>query len=469
MAPTGSIAVDVADPSGRSAVNPYVNKSSPPTPYNLFQLVVPGLVLLPVRVVLTAVILIFTWLFATLSIAGLSEENRQKPLVAWRRGLLRVAQVFIRLHLLVFGVWWIRTSGSYPGRGTAPVLVANHTTWLDGFVIAWLQWGHPVSRIENLRIPVLGYLFHAAQCIFVDRRDPASRKKVMEAMQQRAREDGWHSPLIVFPEGTCVNQEALISFRPGAFAVSVPVQPVAIKYGCKRFDVSWVYGTSPLTWVVMLTQWSIPVSVDFLDVMYPVEGEGAMRFGERVRGSMQAALGCAVTQHNHLDLKLQQTAVRLRPPLPPKDCAVEMGLLDVPYEAVERLLYLFHHLRDGSRTVDLRNLPIALPPSSILSLLPNSPYTFADFVWGCLAVTARHPSPTDRSHPVVDQLYALETPPPPPRKASAKVAPALEQPSSPDAPSPTSPPPDDLALHIFPAVLLIALQQRGPPESPPPD
>lgn len=41
--------------------------------------------------------------------------------------------------------------------------------------------------------------------------------------------DTWRNPMIIFPEGTCVNNEYAIRFQKGAFELGVKVCPVGIK------------------------------------------------------------------------------------------------------------------------------------------------------------------------------------------------------------------------------------------------
>jgi lysophosphatidylcholine acyltransferase/lyso-PAF acetyltransferase len=45
--------------------------------------------------------------------------------------------------------------------------------------------------------------------------------------------------VLIFPEGTCGNGEAVLQFKPGAFAPGLPVQPVAVQYPFQHLDVSW--------------------------------------------------------------------------------------------------------------------------------------------------------------------------------------------------------------------------------------
>ena len=48
--------------------------------------------------------------------------------------------------------------------------------------------------------------------------------------------------MLIFPEGTCTNQKAIITFKNGAFYPGLPIQPVVVRYRWK-----WVLGdTYPL-------------------------------------------------------------------------------------------------------------------------------------------------------------------------------------------------------------------------------
>jgi glycerol-3-phosphate O-acyltransferase 3/4 len=46
-------------------------------------------------------------------------------------------------------------------------------------------------------------------------------------------------PLLVFPEGTCVNNEYSVMFKRGAFDLGATVCPVAIKYNKIFVDAFW--------------------------------------------------------------------------------------------------------------------------------------------------------------------------------------------------------------------------------------
>ena len=47
------------------------------------------------------------------------------------------------------------------------------------------------------------------------------------------------TPLLIFPEGTCVNNEYCVMFKRGAFDLDAVVCPVAIKYNKIFVDAFW--------------------------------------------------------------------------------------------------------------------------------------------------------------------------------------------------------------------------------------
>lgn len=47
------------------------------------------------------------------------------------------------------------------------------------------------------------------------------------------------TPLLIFPEGTCVNNEYTVMFKRGAFDMDAHVCPIAIKYNKIFVDAFW--------------------------------------------------------------------------------------------------------------------------------------------------------------------------------------------------------------------------------------
>ena len=85
-----------------------------------------------------------------------------------------------------------------------------------------------------------GRCIECAQALFVSREDPDSRQKTVKEIVRRsgANKEGWPQ-LIIFPEGSTSNRQALMAFKPGAFYPGKPVQPVLIRYPNKLDTVTW--------------------------------------------------------------------------------------------------------------------------------------------------------------------------------------------------------------------------------------
>lgn len=141
--------------------------------------------------------------------------------------LLRLCGAFISRS---FPFWRIRIEGRWPpGRG-AYVVVANHQSFLDIFLISniphEMKW---VAKKDLFKIPWVGWAFFLVGDIPIDRGDPASAVKVM-AKANRYLERGMS--VMMFPEGTRGRDGKLLPFKTGAFKLAidagVPVLPIAV-------------------------------------------------------------------------------------------------------------------------------------------------------------------------------------------------------------------------------------------------
>ena len=129
-----------------------------------------------------------------------------------------------------FPFWRIRFEGQWPpGRG-AYVVVANHQSFLDIFVLCniphEMKW---VAKKSLFKIPMFGWGLSLAGDICLDRGDAASALKVM-SKARRYIENG--VSVMIFPEGTRSEDGTLLPFKPGAFKLAVetgvPVLPIAV-------------------------------------------------------------------------------------------------------------------------------------------------------------------------------------------------------------------------------------------------
>jgi 1-acyl-sn-glycerol-3-phosphate acyltransferase len=116
-------------------------------------------------------------------------------------------------------------------RGETYVMVANHLSLLDILVLFRLfrhfKW---VSKIENFRLPFIGWNMRLNRYIELRRGDRESVREMMAACERTLAEG---SSVMMFPEGTRSRDGALQPFKTGAFELALrnqrPLLPIVIE------------------------------------------------------------------------------------------------------------------------------------------------------------------------------------------------------------------------------------------------
>ncbi|XP_054456983.1 lysophospholipid acyltransferase LPCAT4 [Anoplopoma fimbria] len=265
--------------------------------------IIQGIVLFPIRVPLSALCFLIMWPLARLRFAGLSEEERSKPVQGWRLWVLHpIMRWLSRFAFFFLGFLWVEVKGRRADLKEAPVLVvAPHSTFMDMVVLVPTQLATVVSRSENTSLPVVGALLEFNQSVLVSRKDPESRRKAVAQVTERLTSNGYWPQMLMFPEGTTTNGSVLIKFKPGAFLPGLPVQPVLLRYPNKLDTVRWTYkGTS---WIESLwhttSQFYTNVTVEFLPVYKPSQEEknDPNLYADNVQKLMAKALGLPSTDY----------------------------------------------------------------------------------------------------------------------------------------------------------------------------
>lgn len=129
-------------------------------------------------------------------------------------------------------VWRVRLEGlERIRRDAAYVMVVNHQSLLDILVLFRLfvhfKW---VSKVENFRIPAIGWNMSLNRYIKLRRGDRASVERMMDACQRTIAEG---SSIMMFPEGTRSPDGRLRAFKTGAFALAqraaAPLLPIIVQ------------------------------------------------------------------------------------------------------------------------------------------------------------------------------------------------------------------------------------------------
>lgn len=120
-----------------------------------------------------------------------------------------------------------------PSASPAPraLVVANHISWLDIFVINTLHPCRFVAKSDIRDWPAIGWLCARAGTIFISRGKLRDVRRIYQGLVA-SLEAGEH--VAFFPEGTTAAQGQLLPFHANLFEAAieakVPVQPYALRY-----------------------------------------------------------------------------------------------------------------------------------------------------------------------------------------------------------------------------------------------
>ncbi len=129
-------------------------------------------------------------------------------------------------------VWRVQVEGREKiDPDTAYVMVANHQSLLDILVLFRLfthfKW---VSKIENFRVPFIGWNMTLNRYIKLRRGDKESVDQMMAASEQTLAEG---NSIMMFPEGTRSADGRLKAFKHGAFTlakrIGTPILPIVVE------------------------------------------------------------------------------------------------------------------------------------------------------------------------------------------------------------------------------------------------
>ena len=123
------------------------------------------------------------------------------------------------------------------GKPEPGFLAANHTSYLDPFVVLSLKAGGAVSKREVKDYLLFGPIAEKVGMLWVKRENKKSRSGVI---QQLNRWDAVNDPLWIFPEGTTSSFGTLDPFKMGVFKAAENtghiIQPLVFCYDNPRVD-----------------------------------------------------------------------------------------------------------------------------------------------------------------------------------------------------------------------------------------
>lgn len=143
--------------------------------------------------------------------------------------------------------WKFSIHGAYQRPAGRTVVVSNHESHADCFLISYLPWEMKyLAKSSLFKIPFVGWSMALAGDIFVRR---GEKDSAQGAMATCARWLDKGVPVMIFPEGTRSKTDDLLPFKDGAFRLAIEsgadVLPLAVS-GTRRSlpKHSWRFATS---------------------------------------------------------------------------------------------------------------------------------------------------------------------------------------------------------------------------------
>ena len=146
----------------------------------------------------------------------------------------------------------------------------------------------PFSSIAQQNKGWVGFIQNTAMdaihCIRFNRTESKDREMVQRRLREHVANPD-RLPLLIFPEGTCVNNEYCVMFKKGAFDLGCKVCPIAIKYNKIFAETFWHSRRMSFTTYLMklMTSWAVVADVWYMEPQEMGPDEDSIQFAERVR------------------------------------------------------------------------------------------------------------------------------------------------------------------------------------------
>ena len=150
----------------------------------------------------------------------LSQTGQLRTVKSWSRQLLTILNIGIQIE------------GQQLARGESGcMLVANHISWLDIFVLNAIHPARFIAKSEVRDWPIIGWLSRRSGTIFIERamrKDASAVNRSIEALLQQGICIG------LFPEGTTTEGKQVGHFHSAliqpAIDADVKLYPIALRY-----------------------------------------------------------------------------------------------------------------------------------------------------------------------------------------------------------------------------------------------
>lgn len=168
------------------------------------------------------------------------------------------------------------------------ICVANHTSPIDVFILTTDGCYAMVGQVQGGLMGIIQRaIVKACPHVWFERSEMKDRHLVTKRLKEHIA-DRKKLPILIFPEGTCINNTSVMMFKKGSFEIGGTIHPVAIKYNPQFGDAFWNSSKYNMVSYLLrvMTSWAIVCDVWYLPPMTREEGEDAAQFANRVKSAI---------------------------------------------------------------------------------------------------------------------------------------------------------------------------------------
>ncbi|XP_068139776.1 glycerol-3-phosphate acyltransferase 3-like [Drosophila tropicalis] len=240
--------------------------------------------LLPIRAIGCSASVVVIAL-ATAILGGLPNWPFKRPLVEYvLRQCFRLTACCIPIMMRFHNV---------ENRPTLGISVCNHTSPLDVLALMCdVHYSLTGQRHDGILGIMQRSLVRASPHMWFNRRALGDREALGMLLRLHVGTND-RPPILIFPEGTCINNTAVMQFKKGSFTVSNVVYPVAVRYD-RRFGEAYWDSTrySMLRYMLMvISSWCIACDIWYLPPVRKLPDETSIDFSNRVKAAIAAQAG----------------------------------------------------------------------------------------------------------------------------------------------------------------------------------
>ncbi|XP_060635281.2 glycerol-3-phosphate acyltransferase 3 [Anolis sagrei] len=236
--------------------------------------------LLPLRVTL-ATIGIGSMIVGT-TLVGQLPNGETKD---WLSDLVHLTSSRILVRALSGNIYY-HNKENKPQKGG--ICVANHTSPIDVVILTNDGCYAMVGQAHGGLMGVIQRAtVKACPHVWFERSEMKDRHLVTKRLREHvANKD--KLPILIFPEGTCINNTSVMMFKKGSFEIGGTIYPVAIKYDPRFGDAFWNSSKHGIVSYLLriMTSWAIVCHVWYLPPVTREEGEDAVQFANRVKSAI---------------------------------------------------------------------------------------------------------------------------------------------------------------------------------------